>query len=127
MKKIVNNRVYISSQKHLMKEWAFEKNKGKDPTKYLIDSDERVWWKCPKGHLWEDTIKNRINGSKCYGCMTRNVIPGFNDLKTTASCKPADGVGVGVGVTSPAYCAISASNLLKLTASLYAVLLYKSA
>ena len=77
-------KVYISSQKQLMEEWAFDQNIGKDPTQFLIDSEEKVWWRCKKGHLWEDSIVNRINGSKCYGCSTRNVIAGFNDLKTVS-------------------------------------------
>lgn len=79
-----NKKIYISSQRNLMKEWAFEKNQGKDPTTFFIDSEEIVWWKCLKGHLWEDSIKNRVNGSKCRGCATRNIIVGFNDLKTVA-------------------------------------------
>lgn len=82
MKKIKNDRNYISSQKNIIKEWCFEKNIGKDPTKYLIDSEEIVWWKCNKGHLWEEAIKNRTNGSKCPGCFNRKLIIGFNDLKT---------------------------------------------
>lgn len=84
MKKIKNDRVYISSQKNIIKEWCFEKNNGKDPTTYEINSDEVVWWKCSKGHLWEDSVKDRMNGSKCPGCMTRRTIIGFNDLKTIA-------------------------------------------
>ena len=67
-----------------MKEWDFNRNIGKDPTTFLIDSDELVWWKCSKGHIWQDTIKNRANGSKCFGCITRRVIIGFNDLETIA-------------------------------------------
>ena len=84
MKKIENKRIYISSQREIMKEWAYERNVGKNPTTYLIDSEEVVWWKCKKGHLWEDSIKNRANGAKCFGCITRNVTAGFNDLKTIA-------------------------------------------
>lgn len=84
MNKIKNDKIYISSQKEIMKEWVFEKNIGKDPTKFLTDSKEIVWWKCKNGHLWEDTIDNRMNGSKCPGCMTKKVIKGFNDLKTMA-------------------------------------------
>lgn len=84
MKKIINNRSYISSQKNIMKEWAFDKNIGKDPTTFLLDSEETVWWRCSKGHYWEDTIKNRVNGSKCFGCFTKKIIVGFNDLKTLA-------------------------------------------
>lgn len=34
--------------------------------------------------LKTDSIKNRMNGSKCHGCMTKNVTIGFNDLKTVA-------------------------------------------
>lgn len=67
-----------------MKEWCFEKNKGKNPTNILIDSDEVVWWKCSKGHLWEASVKERINGRKCIVCQTKEVITGFNDIKTLA-------------------------------------------
>ncbi|MBE5820162.1 MAG: hypothetical protein E7310_05060 [Clostridiales bacterium] len=82
MKKIENNKSYISANKKLIKEWNFKKNLGKNPTILLEDSEEIVWWKCEKGHEWQESISKRVKGKKCPGCFSRRVIEGLNDLKT---------------------------------------------
>lgn len=45
-------------------------------------STKRVWWRCEKGHEWEDSINNRTNGSHCVICSNRRVSYGINDLYT---------------------------------------------
>ena len=74
MKKIINNKKYISSQTDLTKEWCFEKNKGKNPTHILIDSDEVVWWKCSKEHEWQAQINDRNRGNNCPYCSKKSKI-----------------------------------------------------
>ncbi len=52
---------------------------------YKQDSGVRVWWKCIKGHEWQDSIRSRTKKEgkcpKCLGLKT-TVIPGINDLAT---------------------------------------------
>lgn len=82
MRKIENNKKYISGNKLLIKEWNFRRNVGINPVITLEDSNIKVWWECFRGHEWEDTIKNRVKGAKCPGCNGKKVIEGLNDLKT---------------------------------------------
>lgn len=54
----------------LMKEWDFEKNKDVDPKKIHPRISKKVWWKCSKGHSFQQTILSRTkNKSKCPYCM----------------------------------------------------------
>ena len=60
MRKIENNKKYISGNKLLIKEWNFRRNVGINPVITLEDSNIKVWWECFRGLEWEDTIKNRV-------------------------------------------------------------------
>ena len=64
----------------LAKEWNYEKNKDK-PSDYLPVSGKKVWWKCSKGHEWNQTIAKR-NTKGCPYCSNRKVLKGYNDLET---------------------------------------------
>lgn len=52
----------------LAQEWNYEKNVGKDPTDYKKFSNEKVWWKCERGHEWKASITNRAQGKGCPFC-----------------------------------------------------------
>ena len=75
---------YIIDNAELMAEWDWEKNKdlGLAPQKVTCGSGRKVWWKCAKGHQWEATIANRINGRGCPYCAGQKVLIGYNDLQT---------------------------------------------
>ena len=45
-------------------------------------SNDKVWWKCEKGHEWEAVIFARSMGSGCPYCAGIVAIPGENDLET---------------------------------------------
>ena len=65
----------------LVKEWNYEKNNGLLPTEIVGSSNKKVWWKCDKGHEWEDKVYNR--SKKNYGCpicSSHKVAKNFNDL-----------------------------------------------
>lgn len=66
----------------LKKEWHYERNQKTDPQKMTKGSDEKVWWKCEKGHEWEATISSRVAGCGCPVCSNRVIISGENDLLT---------------------------------------------
>lgn len=59
LRKIENNKKYISGNKTLIKEWNFKKNIGVNPVVTLENSDTKVWWECFRGHEWEDTVKKQ--------------------------------------------------------------------
>jgi hypothetical protein len=57
---------------------------GWDPTKIPSASQEKLEWKCEKGHVWVTTPFSRIyQGAGCLVCSNRQVLFGFNDLATT--------------------------------------------
>lgn len=82
MKKIINKKVYVSSVSSLMKQWNYEENIGKDPTKFEITSKEYVSWKCSKGHIYNARISDKYAGELCPGCNDRKLVVGINDLAT---------------------------------------------
>lgn len=51
-----------------------------DPSQFLAGSNSKMKWKCSTGHIFEATIKNRVNGRGCPVCANRTVLKGFNDL-----------------------------------------------
>lgn len=67
----------------LTKEWHPEKNAGLTPSDVTAGSQKKVWWLCPKGHAYEQTIIKRAKrGYSCPYCSGHSVLKGFNDLAT---------------------------------------------
>ena len=66
----------------LAKEWNYEKNGQLKPEQVTANSNKKVWWKCNKGHEWQNTINNRNRGRNCPFCANKKILPGFNDLLT---------------------------------------------
>ena len=52
----------------LVNEWNYEKNGLLQPEMFTCKSNEKVWWKCSKGHEWETIIANRTKGHGCPIC-----------------------------------------------------------
>ena len=63
-------KIYVSSNPKLMKEWDTEKNNilGFSPEKTTIGSAKKVWWKCEMGHSWQSTVNHRKQGKGCPTC-----------------------------------------------------------
>ena len=55
---------YISENDILMKEWDYDLNADLDPTKLTYGSNKKVWWKCSKGHTFEQSIEKRTRDRK---------------------------------------------------------------
>lgn len=55
---------------NLAKEWHYEKNNELAPTDVLPNSGKKVWWKCAKGHEWQQKIYHRNNGVNCPVCKS---------------------------------------------------------
>lgn len=76
---------YICDNAHLMSEWDWEKNNklGLSPSKLLLRSNKKAWWKCANGHSWLQTIdKKSSRNSNCPYCTNKRVLVGENDLQT---------------------------------------------
>ena len=57
---------------------------GWDPTKFGAGSEKKFKWKCKLGHTYTTSIKSRvIQHTECLVCSNREVLIGFNDLRTT--------------------------------------------
>ena len=70
---------------NVAKYWDYDKN-DKGPENYLSGSNERVWWKCEKGHSYQQTIYLKVvKGTGCLVCRNNVIIPGINDF---ASLEP---------------------------------------
>ena len=49
-------------------EWHPSKNGSMLPSDFSLGSNKIVWWRCGKGHEWQATIFDRVNGSECPKC-----------------------------------------------------------
>ena len=70
----------------MLNEWDYEKNDKLDikPDEMLVGSQIKVNWICNKGHRYERSIYDRLNGrGHCPYCSNRKVLKGYNDLATT--------------------------------------------
>lgn len=68
----------------LASEWNYERNNKLSPRDVSVHSKRKVWWICKHGHEWQATVDHRSSGCGCPFCANRKVLPGFNDLATTA-------------------------------------------
>lgn len=54
----------------LAEEWNYEKNSGLTPADVMPNSRKKVWWRCRKGHEWQQKIYHRNNGVNCPVCSS---------------------------------------------------------
>ncbi len=67
----------------LMDQYDYEKNRDIDLEKITTGSNKKIWWKCSKGHSFEQVvIKRRDHPYSCPYCSGKRVLEGFNDLAT---------------------------------------------
>ena len=74
---------------------------GWDPTSVSPGSKQKHRWRCRQGHLYEAIIKNRTNGDGCPICSGRQVLVGFNDLRTKFPLIAAEADGWDPATVSP--------------------------
>lgn len=71
-----------TTEPQLAQEWNYEKNGSLKPTDVTSGSHKIVWWKCLKGHEWEESVKDRSSRNVCPYCANKRALPGYNDLLT---------------------------------------------
>lgn len=77
-------RSFDSKYPDLSEQWDQEKNGKLEPSMFLPNSTDKMWWKCEKGHSYQATFAHRAEGKGCPYCAGQKVLVGFNDIATTA-------------------------------------------
>jgi len=54
-------------------EWHYEKNGMITPSDISIKSHNKVWWKCPNGHVYKASVAARSIGNDCPYCSHHRV------------------------------------------------------
>lgn len=77
---------FLTEYPELLKEWNYDKNVI-SPTKYVVGSAKKVWWKCSIcGHEWETSIRHRtLRGNGCPICAKQKMTD--NRLKSILNKK----------------------------------------
>ena len=57
----------------LMLEWCHRKNIGLSAKTVSCGSNKRVWWECPRGHIWKTSVCARNCGYGCPVCSMGSV------------------------------------------------------
>lgn len=69
----------VNEAEDLLLEFDFEKNYPLKPKNFSRGSQEKVWWKCKKGHSWQTTVLGRtVNKSGCPYCSRNFASPEVN-------------------------------------------------
>ena len=63
----------------LLKEWDYDKN-TLDPSEVSFGSNERVWWKCKRGHSWQTKICNRTVLRRGCSLCSKDLRTSFPEL-----------------------------------------------
>lgn len=106
---LINKDSFAKSHPELVKEWNYKKNINLTPEDFVSHSNKKVWWKCSKGHEWQQRIDARVRGTRCPYCTNQKILKGYNDLESqnpqlakewnyekNGSLKPSK-VGIGYG------------------------------
>lgn len=72
-KKVAFDRNFAIHFPELAAQWNYELNLGNKPEEFSPKSGKKVWWKCPKGHVWQAVIAIRANGNGCPVCAGRRI------------------------------------------------------
>lgn len=63
-------------------QWHPTLNGTLTPERVTAGCQQKVWWRCEKGHEWQAVIYSRVNGADCPICSGVRVVKGENDLAT---------------------------------------------
>lgn len=66
----------------LLSQWHSDKNGDLTPKEIAAGSHKKVWWQCPKGHVWLANVSNRVKGNGCPICSNKRAAAGVNDFAT---------------------------------------------
>lgn len=67
-----------------LSEWDHNRNPDIRPETIGPGSEQKVWWKCRKGHDWKAAVYSRTAGYGCPFCAGNRLVPGENDIASTS-------------------------------------------
>ena len=75
-RKVVQSNCLATLNSELAKQWHPTKNGNLSPYDVTLNSQKKVWWKCPKGddHEWDAIVADRNNGIGCAVCSNYKVV-----------------------------------------------------
>ena len=79
----VKEKRFLSDNAQLMAAWDYEKNGELNPAELTCGSKKKVWWKCPKGHSYQQIIHKKTSRNfGCPVCSGHLTVSGVNDFAT---------------------------------------------
>ena len=54
-----------------------------NPKSVIPGSKKKFEWRCPSGHVYTQSVNQRVRGHGCNICSGKKILQGFNDLATT--------------------------------------------
>ena len=72
----------LKNDKELLKQWDYKKNININVDEIKLNSRQKAWWICEKGHSYYSRIESKYRGSQCPYCTNHKVLKGFNDAGT---------------------------------------------
>lgn len=65
---LVGYNDFATTNPELAKEWDYEKNYPLKPNELINAGNKKMWWICPSGHRYAQTISSRKRGRGCPLC-----------------------------------------------------------
>lgn len=65
---------------NIASEFDIEKNGGMTPELVYAGDNRKYWWKCEKGHSYQESPNARNGGHNCPFCSNHQILAGYNDL-----------------------------------------------
>ena len=74
---------FCTTHPEIAREWDYENNNELQPFEISHGSNYFARWKCPKGHSYALSVKDRVGLRQgCPVCSGRMIVPGVNDFAT---------------------------------------------
>ena len=67
-----------SAYPEIAKQWHPTENGNITPDQVTAHSNKKWYWLCDKGHVYEMSTYNRVNGQNCPYCNNRRLLVGYN-------------------------------------------------
>lgn len=69
----LEDRAFSNVHPELLAFWDYEKNTDIRPGEIYYGSEKKVWWKCPKGHSYQQKVNAKSRGADCPICTHQQI------------------------------------------------------
>jgi len=70
----MKKKTLAKANPELAKQWHSTKNENLSPKHVSCVSNQRVWWQCRNGHVWETTVRKRNKHPDCPWCEIEKIL-----------------------------------------------------